>query len=432
METNATYYKSDFDFVLTQVLDANGKDIGFPSCDWQLELWAGTRARSFTASCIGGKCVNCFNDNGHIHVVLKDHGLSVGMLQGMLTLWLEDDIYPDGFRRAVTPDMLGIELYARKNDEDGEPAVLEAKMEVPVVSEEGGKRERSAPESHILSNGRMTQYSKPEYAYRIRVAEQGGYVILFEFRPQQYDYIVGNDELTNLLSWLKKQAEARNKTISVSFERRTMRSRWQGTGGAYEYPDYYDAETNTLTVVTSQFVGDTGVRMYISSEILRRNQFAYLDDLGRIRLTTNVTIPTNALHPTQVLGLRWDKDGEGETLGRYWIETDKGTYKQPVTKTRTALREIGSKFRFEVEWYHVYDRFNRITGFSRRHSPEIETENDDRPRMYRWNQVPKKRGGIARVRIKARNGAPPSPWFYFKYVKTETKGVWCLYFLPLR
>lgn len=72
------------------------------------------RANPFTISHIGGVCTNCFNDDGHIHVVCNSHRMSPGRLELEFTAELPDSIYPDDFRCEVTPEALDIELVKGK------------------------------------------------------------------------------------------------------------------------------------------------------------------------------------------------------------------------------------------------------------------------------------------------------------------------------
>lgn len=62
-------YKSDFDFIL-RLRDCKGDAVGFPGYDWEARLWTPqNKANAYTASCRGGVCENCYNDNGEIHIV---------------------------------------------------------------------------------------------------------------------------------------------------------------------------------------------------------------------------------------------------------------------------------------------------------------------------------------------------------------------------
>lgn len=108
-------YKSDFDFILT-LRDAQGNDIGFPKFNWEARFWTFSPMCAMTASCHDGECVNCFNDNGKIHIVFNAPTLGCGQLRVELVTHRENDIYPDGERTLYTPDVLDIELVSGKGD----------------------------------------------------------------------------------------------------------------------------------------------------------------------------------------------------------------------------------------------------------------------------------------------------------------------------
>lgn len=125
-------YKSDFDFILT-LRDAQGNDIGFPNFDWEARFWTFSLMHTMTASCRGGECINCFNDNNKIHIVVNAPALGCGRLQVEMVTHHENDIYPDGERTVYTPDALDIELVNGKGDTE-----TTAKVEVvlPTTSTE--------------------------------------------------------------------------------------------------------------------------------------------------------------------------------------------------------------------------------------------------------------------------------------------------------
>ena len=119
-------HKSDFDFILT-LYGENGDSIGFPTYDWEAYIYtAGSKAYKYKASCRGGECVNCFNDNGKIHVVANNHGLSVGVLRIDFISYLPNSLYPDGTERVVQPIDTDIELVSGAGDgaEGGDAEVI--------------------------------------------------------------------------------------------------------------------------------------------------------------------------------------------------------------------------------------------------------------------------------------------------------------------
>lgn len=102
-------YRSDFDFILI-LHDSRGVEIGWPDYDWTARFWTTGRAVTFTAGCHGGEAVNCFNDDGKIHIVANNHGLPPGKLHVDFTANLPNGLYPDADERIVVPVELDIEL----------------------------------------------------------------------------------------------------------------------------------------------------------------------------------------------------------------------------------------------------------------------------------------------------------------------------------
>lgn len=121
-------YKSDFDFIL-RLRDCKGDAVGFPGYDWEVRLWTPqNKANAYTASCRGGVCENCYNDDGEIHIVCDGHRLGLGQLCAELTVELPNGIYPDGYRKRVEPQLLDIELVSDAGD-----CPTEAQTEVGVA-----------------------------------------------------------------------------------------------------------------------------------------------------------------------------------------------------------------------------------------------------------------------------------------------------------
>jgi hypothetical protein len=128
------YYKRDFSCILRLFacsMDGDGrKEIGFPDYDWVARFHTWWDAESYTASCIGGKCVNCFNDGGRIRVVFDNHRLSPGELRVEFTALLPDGMYPDGNDRVVVPGELGIVLT---REAAPCPSAVEAQLMLPYI-----------------------------------------------------------------------------------------------------------------------------------------------------------------------------------------------------------------------------------------------------------------------------------------------------------
>ncbi|MCM1518967.1 MAG: hypothetical protein NC117_10025 [Pseudoflavonifractor sp.] len=102
-------YRSSIDFIL-RLDDADGDPIGWPTFDWRARFWTSTNGPSVESSVIGGEAVNCYNDDGNIHITLDNHNLQPGILQITFDALLEDETYPDGDRRVSVPRPLDIKL----------------------------------------------------------------------------------------------------------------------------------------------------------------------------------------------------------------------------------------------------------------------------------------------------------------------------------
>lgn len=142
-------YLSDFDFIY-RMFDAAGNPIGFPpdGVDWNVCFYTPHSNRVFIVSCIDGVCTNCFNDNGQIHVVAKNHGLAPGRILSTPTILNPNDIYPDGIQRIVSGAPVNIELVTGAGDMSPVPPVADVTMPVMTVRSDeplpmGFYRERS-------------------------------------------------------------------------------------------------------------------------------------------------------------------------------------------------------------------------------------------------------------------------------------------------
>lgn len=133
-------YRSDFDFILklySAMTDSSGKEVensrrelGWPDYDWVATFWTSSKANAYVASCIGGKCSNCYNDNGQIHIVVDDHHMGSGRLKVEFRAELPREIYPDGYQQNVIPEPLGIELVPCRGDF---PSEIEAELLLPYI-----------------------------------------------------------------------------------------------------------------------------------------------------------------------------------------------------------------------------------------------------------------------------------------------------------
>lgn len=109
-------HKSDFDFRLDlYAADPYGTAVssGFPDCDFSGKLFIGPSVRSrqcYIFSKSGNTLVNCFDCDGHLHIVVSGHKLNAGPLFCELTLKVDDNRYPGGLRTVVHTFPLNIYL----------------------------------------------------------------------------------------------------------------------------------------------------------------------------------------------------------------------------------------------------------------------------------------------------------------------------------
>ena len=89
-------HKSDFDFRLDlYAADPYGTAVasGFPDCDFTGKLFIGPSARSrqcYIFSKRGNTLVNCFDADGHLHVVVSGPNPSTGHLYCELSIRVPD------------------------------------------------------------------------------------------------------------------------------------------------------------------------------------------------------------------------------------------------------------------------------------------------------------------------------------------------------
>ena len=129
-------YKSDFDFIL-KLTDCRGNAVGWPQYDWTAVFWTATRANSFTASHHGDELVNCFEDNGQIHIVCNSPRMGRGVLRVEFHAEIPDAIYPDDVRDTYEPQPLEIELVDGAGDC---PTDMEVELMLPYIKGEKGDK----------------------------------------------------------------------------------------------------------------------------------------------------------------------------------------------------------------------------------------------------------------------------------------------------
>ena len=172
-------YKSDFDFIL-RLKDGAGHDLGFPDYGWEAMFWTSSKASPFKASCFGGVCKNCYDDEGQIHIVADNHNLGIGTLKVEFRAELPREIYPDDYQRNVMPEPLGIELIREKGElsltDSAKRAVFNDMFDLAAGSDGGYKpSEAPDPAKPYLLNTLWLSYEEAVKIYAINGADAGRY-----------------------------------------------------------------------------------------------------------------------------------------------------------------------------------------------------------------------------------------------------------------
>lgn len=137
-------YKNDFDFILklaTCIRHEDGtcekRDVGWPEHDWVATFWTANKANVYVASHKGDMLVNCFNDNGRIHVVFNNHRLGKGVLRVDFHSEIPNAIYPDGIQDLYEPQPLDVELVDGPGDCAG---AAEVEVLLPYIKGDRGEK----------------------------------------------------------------------------------------------------------------------------------------------------------------------------------------------------------------------------------------------------------------------------------------------------
>ena len=178
-------HKSDFSMLLRLFARQAGRgepvELPFPDHDWKAVFHTGDWAfKTYTASCIGGECVNCVNDGGRIRVGFNDHRLSPGVLRVEFTAYLPDGGYPDGDERVVTPGPLGVTLV---REAAPCPSLVEAELMLPHI----------LAEVPVLGH---VEFVTDKAVYRVPVTREAATREELPAQPYGYGYQDGSDFFT--------------------------------------------------------------------------------------------------------------------------------------------------------------------------------------------------------------------------------------------
>lgn len=216
-------YKDDFDFIMrlySAMVDSCGREVGdsrrelgWPDYDWVATFYTSSKANAYVASCIGGECVNCYNDNGQIHIVVNSHHMGPGRLKVEFRAELPRDIYPDGYQRNVIPEPLDIELIVGKGDL---PSEMEVELLLPYIkgdaftyadftSEQIADLKRPATEAAERLDSFVRTASEAETT---RVSNEKSRVNAESTRVSQEESRVGAEEIRVADETKRREAEA--------------------------------------------------------------------------------------------------------------------------------------------------------------------------------------------------------------------------------
>lgn len=233
-------YKSDFDFIL-KIKDCRGEVLGWPDFDWTARLWTSQRVNAFVASCKGGNAVNCFNDNGQIHIVADTgHGLGAGRLMVEFTAEMPNEIYPDGFERVVNIIALDIELT---RDAASCPENAEVEVFLPLIKGEPGEQ---GPEGQQGPQGPQG----PDGASAYEQAVEGGY----KGTEEEFEKALAevSDKQNRLIDSEDVTVNIDKLHITENAKRQVFIDMWNDACGEYGTynPDTGFFELNEITDIT--------------------------------------------------------------------------------------------------------------------------------------------------------------------------------------
>lgn len=131
-------HKSDFDFIF-RARDRRGREIDLTATNWEARFWTSSKSIIYQVSKRGYSLTNCVIDkSGAIRAVFDSHKLPVGQLNCELTVFTPDELYPDGTRQSVTPDMADITLVSGKGDAPDDIDDILVDVSLPLLKGDKG------------------------------------------------------------------------------------------------------------------------------------------------------------------------------------------------------------------------------------------------------------------------------------------------------
>lgn len=140
--TQTTNYKSDFDFLMKLTDCRELAQLKPSEYDWECILYTTDPTKTYPFSHKNGKYENCvLEDDGEtIHVIVNNHCLLPGEVFAEFTAHIPNDLYPDGEKRVVVKQNIGIRLTR----EGGCPSVEQVELILPTIKGDKGEKGEAA------------------------------------------------------------------------------------------------------------------------------------------------------------------------------------------------------------------------------------------------------------------------------------------------
>lgn len=385
-------YKSDFDFIL-RLRDCGGNDVGWPEYDWTARFYTSQKVNAFVAKREGGECVNCYNDDGRIHIVADGHKLGAGVLNVEFTAEIPNGVYPDDAERIVVPLPLDIELIRAAAPC---PESFEVEVLLPYIKGDKGdaftfgdftpeqievlqRPALEAAEDAKEATGtviRDVQTKSEEWgeAERQRVEAEDTRVAAEKTRAAN-ETARGNNESARKANEEKRVADERERTSAETLRKEAESARQTAEGQRDEAERQRVMEFEGFASILSDKADRTELSNVCGEEELTSETFPEIETVTRQQLRQDLFIdiwnkvcgaygkhdPANAPdaeHPYCLNGL-WLTYNEALTVyGRY-----RADYNQAEAYARCGAR---TNIPYDTQWSGSYERFAQ-------QSPSMET-----------------------------------------------------------
>lgn len=173
--TQTTNYKSDFDFLMKLTDCRELAQLKPSEYDWECVLYTTDPTKTYPFSHKNGKYENCIleDDGETIHVIVNNHCLLPGEVFAEFTAHIPNDLYPDGEKRVVVKQNIGIRLTR----EGGCPSVEQVELILPTIKGDKGEKGDAAEVLPKIEFERLTNSATiRNYGYYL---ERGYVPLLF-------------------------------------------------------------------------------------------------------------------------------------------------------------------------------------------------------------------------------------------------------------